>query len=133
MRQVSDLKSTTVVRRYGILTICHPLPLGGAQGAKMTNIAYLLVMTIDLTSETWYKLANGAPGHHTVLYRTGIHAVLAEISHMRHFGVPGVHGHEPSFPRFARHWDLKIALNGWHQRVLHAILGRKGYWGIFFV
>ena len=54
----------------------------------MTNIAYLLVMTIDLTSESWYELANGAPGHHTVLYRTGIHAVLAEISHMSHLG-PG--------------------------------------------
>ena len=65
-----------------------PLPLRGAQGGKMTNIAYLLVMTIDLTSETWYELANGAPGHHTVLYRTGIHAVLAEISHMSHLG-PG--------------------------------------------
>ena len=87
MRQVSELKSTTVVRRYGLLTICTP-PLGGAQGGKMTNIADLLDMTIDLTSETWYELANGAPGHHTVLYRTGIHAVLAEISHMSHLG-PG--------------------------------------------
>ena len=52
----------------------------------MMNIADLLDMTIDLTSETWYELANGAPGHHTVLYRTGIHAVLAEISHMSHLG-----------------------------------------------
>ena len=84
--QVSEAKSTTVVRRYGILTICPPFPLGGAQGGKLTNIAHLLVMTIDLTSETWYELANGAPGHHTVLYRTGIHAVLAEISHMSHLG-----------------------------------------------
>ena len=92
--QVSEVKSTTVVRRYGILTICPPpLPLGGAQGGKMTNIAYLLVMTIDLTSETWYELANGAPGHHTVLYRSGIHAVLAEISHMRHFGLGAFLGH----------------------------------------
>ena len=97
------------------------------------NIAHLLAMTIDLTSETWYELANGAPDHHTVLYRTGIHAVLAEISHMRHFGVPGVHGHKPSFPRFARHWALKIALNGRRQRVFRAILGRKGYWRSFFV
>ena len=64
-----------------------PLPLGGAQGAKMTNIAHLLVVTIDLTSETWFELANDAPGHRTVLYRSGIHAVLAEISHMQHFGL----------------------------------------------
>ena len=86
--QLSEVKSTTVVRRYGILTILPPLQLGGAQGAKMTNIAHLLVMTVDLTSETWYELANGAPGHHTALYRSGFHAVLAEISHMSHLG-PG--------------------------------------------
>ena len=93
--QVSELKSTTVVRRYGIITICTPLPLSGpwAVGAKMMNIAYLLVTTINLTSETWYELANGAPGHHTVLYRTGIHAVLAEISHMWHFGLVASLGH----------------------------------------
>ena len=53
----------------------------------MMNIAHLLVMMIDLTSETWYELVNGAPGHHTVLYRSEIHADLAEISHMRHFGL----------------------------------------------
>ena len=87
MRQLSAVKSTTVVCRYGILTICPPLPLGGAQGGKMTNIAHLLVMAIDLTSETWYELANGAPDHRTVLYRSGIHAVLAEISHTCHLGL----------------------------------------------
>ena len=64
-----------------------PLPLSGAHLGKMTNIAHLLIMTIDLTSETWYELVSGAPDHHTVLYRSGIHAVLAEISHMRHFGL----------------------------------------------
>ena len=90
--QVLELKSSTVVHRYGLLTICTP-PLGGAQGGKMMNIADLLDMTIDLTSETWYELANGAPGHRTVLYRSGIHAVLAEISHMRHFGLVASLGH----------------------------------------
>ena len=84
-RQLSEVESTTVVRRYGILTICPPLQLGGAQGAKMTNIAHLLVVTIDLTSETWYELANGAPGHYSVLYRTGIHAGLA-----RRFRICGI-------------------------------------------
>ena len=59
----------------------------------MMNIADLLDMTIDLTSETWYELANGAPGHHTVLYRSEIHDVLAEISHMRHFGLVASLGH----------------------------------------
>ena len=98
MRQVSELNSTTVVRRYGILTISPPPPSGWGPGGKMTNIAYLLVMTIDLTSETWYKLANGAPGRHTVLYRSGIHAVLAaDIAHAAFWpcGVPGAHGYEP--------------------------------------
>ena len=53
----------------------------------MMDMAHLLVMTIDLTSETWYERAISAPGHHSVLYRSGIHAVLAEISHMQHFGL----------------------------------------------
>ena len=64
----------------------------------MMDMAHLLVMTIDLTSETWYERAISAPGHHSVLYRSGIHAVLAEISHMLQFwpcGVPEAHGHEP--------------------------------------
>ena len=91
--QVSELKSTTVVHRYGISHHLHTPPADWAVGAKMMNIAYLLVTTIDLTSETWYELANGAPGHHTVLYRTGIHAVLAEISHMWHFGLVASLGH----------------------------------------
>ena len=46
------------------------------------DIAYLVAIMADLTSETWYELANDAPGHHAVLYRTGIHAILAEISKM---------------------------------------------------
>ena len=59
----------------------------------MMDMAHLLVMTIDLTCETWCELANGAPGHHSVLYRSGIHAALAEISHMRHFGLMASLGH----------------------------------------
>ena len=46
----------------------------------MMNIAYLVAIMADLTSETWYELANDAPGHHAVLYRTGIHAILTEVS-----------------------------------------------------
>ena len=48
----------------------------------MMDIAYLVAIMADLTSETWYELANDAYGHHAVLYRTGIHAILAEISKM---------------------------------------------------
>ena len=52
----------------------------------MMNIAYLVVIMADLTSETWYELAGDAPGHHVVLYRTEIHAILAEISKMCYLG-----------------------------------------------
>ena len=53
-KQVSELESSDVVRRYGISTICTPLQLGGVRGGKMMNIAYLVVIMADLTSETWY-------------------------------------------------------------------------------
>ena len=51
------------------------------------DIAYLVAIMADLTSETWYQLANDAPGHHAVLYRTGIHAILTEISKKMLFGL----------------------------------------------
>ena len=54
-----------------------PLPLGGAQGAKMMNIAHLIVMMADSTSETWCDLANDASGERAVLYRSRIHVNLA--------------------------------------------------------
>ena len=52
----------------------------------MMNVAYLVVIMADLTSETWYELANDAYGHHAVLYRAGIHAILAEISKKCYLG-----------------------------------------------
>ena len=52
----------------------------------MMDIAYLVAIMADLTSETWYELANDAYGHDAVLYRTGIHAILAEISKMCYLG-----------------------------------------------
>ena len=51
-KQVSELESSDVVRRYGISTICTPLQLGGGQGGKMMDIAYLVAIMADLTSET---------------------------------------------------------------------------------
>ena len=38
-----------------------------------------------------------------------------------------------SFPRFARHWDLKIALNGWHQRVLHLSITLSPHGASYFL
>ena len=58
----------------------------GGQGGKMMDIAYLVAIMADLTSETWYQLANDAYGHHSVLYRTGIHAILTEISEKCYLG-----------------------------------------------
>ena len=54
------------------------------------NIAHLVVMMADCTSETWYSLANDASSRPTVLYRPEIYAVLAEIPHMCHFAPCGI-------------------------------------------
>ena len=62
------------------------------------NIAHLVVMMVDSTSETWYRLVDDTSGGRAVIYRSRIHVFLAEISHMRHFGPlapPGAHGREP--------------------------------------
>ena len=92
-RQVSEVKSTIVVSRYGILTIFAPPGHAGLRGGKMMNIAHLVVMMADSTSVTWCELANDAPGGRGVLYRSGIHAVRGEISHMCHFGPSAPLGH----------------------------------------
>ena len=59
----------------------------------MMNIAHLVVMMADSTSVTWCELANDASGGRGVLYRSGIHAVRGEISHMCHFGPSAPLGH----------------------------------------
>ena len=57
------------------------------------GMAHLLVMVTELSAKTWYKLANDARGEHVMLYGSNIDAVLAEISHMRHFGLVASLGH----------------------------------------
>ena len=52
----------------------------------MMEMPYLRTTSDDSSSETWYELANDAPGHHAVLYRTGIHAILTEISKKCYLG-----------------------------------------------
>ena len=59
----------------------------------MMNIAHLVVMMVDSTSETWYELVDDASGGRAVIYRSRIHVFLAEISHMRHFGPVAPLGH----------------------------------------
>ena len=43
----------------------------------MVNIAYLVVIMADSTSEAWCQLTNDSHGHHTVRNRTEIHAILS--------------------------------------------------------
>ena len=90
-----------MVSRNDIFTIRTPLQLGGGRGDKMGNIAYLVIIMADSTSETWCQLTNDAHGHHTVLNRTEIHAVLAEISKMRCLGSG----------RFGVHMPLSVVEN----------------------
>ena len=52
----------------------------------MVNIAHQLVMIADSTSETWYELVDDTSGGREVIYRSGIHDLLVEISLMCHFG-----------------------------------------------
>ena len=87
------MKSTIVVSRFGILTISAPPEHVGLRGAKMMNIAHLVVMMADSTSETWCELANDAPEGRAVIYRSRFHAVLAKISQIRHFGPLAPLGH----------------------------------------
>ena len=64
----------------------------------MMNMALLLATMVKLTYDTWYKLVNDDSGGRVVLFRSIIHADLAEISHMCHLdphGAPGGHGDEP--------------------------------------
>ena len=56
------------------------------------NIAHLIAMMADSTSETWRDLANDASGERAVLYRSRIHVNLAQISNMWHFGPCSAHG-----------------------------------------
>ena len=52
----------------------------------MVDITHQLVMIADSTSETWWELVDDASGGREVIYRSEIHAALAEISHMCDFG-----------------------------------------------
>ena len=79
-----------------------PPRAGGGQGGKMMDIAYLVAIMADLTSETWYELPSDAPGYHVVLYRTEIHATLAKISKMFCLG----------FGRFWVHLPGNVVENG---------------------
>ena len=71
--QVTEVDSTMMVSRYSILIIFTPPSDGEGPRGKIVNMAQLLVMMVELTSETWYELVNGQVTHCEVLYRTQIH------------------------------------------------------------
>ena len=48
----------------------HPPSDGEGPRGKIVNMAQLLVMMVELTSETWYELVNSQVTHCEVLYRT---------------------------------------------------------------
>ena len=48
----------------------------------MMDMAHMLVMIAVTTTETWYQLVFDTSGDGVVLYRSKIHAILAEISNM---------------------------------------------------
>ena len=59
----------------------------------MMQIAHLVVVMVDSTSETWCRLVNDTSGHPTVLYRSKFGAALAEISYTFHLGPWAPLGH----------------------------------------
>ena len=80
-RELSDGGLSNRFRRCnGIFTICTSCGLS----SKKVNMATLLVMNVEFTSETKCELANDASGDGSELYRSEIHSVLPEISHMCH-------------------------------------------------
>ena len=69
-----------MVSSNGIFTICTRCGLG----SKKVNMATLLVMNVEFTSETWCEVANDAFSDGRVLYRSANQVVVAETSHMCH-------------------------------------------------
>ena len=87
MRLFISLKSTTVKRSYGILTLVTPLGMDGALRGKIVSMVYIVANIIKFSSETWYTIVNDHSGNHMMLYRSRIDDNLVEISHTCHLGL----------------------------------------------
>ena len=72
IEQVTEVDSTIMVSRYSIFIICTPPSQGEGPRAKIVNMVQLLVMMVELTSETWCELVNSQATHHVVLCRIKI-------------------------------------------------------------
>ena len=71
IEQVTEVNSTLLSSSHSIFIICTPPSPVGA-GRKIARMAQLLVMMVELTSETWCELVNSQATHHVVLYRIKI-------------------------------------------------------------
>ena len=87
MRPFISLKSTTVKRSYGILTLVTPLDVGGALKGKIVSMVYLVVNIIKLSHETLHTTVNDHGGDRMMLYRSRIGDDLVKISHTCHLGL----------------------------------------------
>ena len=87
MRLFISLKSTTVKRSYGILTLVTPLDVGGALKGKIVSMVYLVVNIIKLSYETLHTTVNDHGRDRMMLYRSRIDDDVDEISHTCHLGL----------------------------------------------
>ena len=87
MRLFISLKTTTVKRSYGILTLVTPLDMGGALEGKIVSMVYLVVIIIKLSYETLHTTVNDHGRDRMMLYRSRIDDDVDEISHTCHLGL----------------------------------------------
>ena len=80
------LKSTTVMRSYGICTICSPCwrPQGRR---KIVSMVHLVVNIIKSSNKTLHTTVNDHGGDRMMLYRSRIDDDLVKISHTCHLGL----------------------------------------------
>ena len=81
MRLFILLKSTTVKRSYGILTLVTALDVGGALKGKIVSMVYLVVIIIELSYQTSRTTVNYHNSDRMMLYRSKIGDDVEEISH----------------------------------------------------
>ena len=74
------LKSTTVMRSYGICTIFTPC-WRPHRRSKIVSMVYLVASIIELSYETSYTTVNDHTSDRVMLYRSRIDDNLDEISH----------------------------------------------------
>ena len=72
IEQVTEVNSTLLSSSHSIFIICTLPYLTDGPGRKIARMAQLLVMMVELTSETWCELVNSQATHHVVLYRIKI-------------------------------------------------------------